>query len=110
MSASIDPETQKSEFRRALDIIKNIFPKDTALSADEFKFRRQLIEKELAPAMLGEAPEWTLPAGYRLGRGAIFNSGAFCVYWHKDPNRDDIETIVHVRKEKNNNPSHPHKF
>jgi len=85
-------------------IIRDAFPSLDGLNKEdrlkECSRRRKIIEQHIAPALLGAPPEWAETSGYQLGRGAIFNSGAFCVYWGKDPDSGEIVALLHVRKER----------
>jgi len=99
----IDRETQQNELQRALVIIRNVFPPlgnwMDRVREGECKRRREIIEKDIAPALLGAAPKWSMPMGYQLVRGAGFNSGSFCIYWGRDPDTRQTVALVHLRKE-----------
>lgn len=111
MSHGVDHGLSDKELERIARILRKGFhPLDEYHGEErhaECARRRRIIEQVLAPAMLGEPPEWSLPNGYKLGRGAIFNAGAFCVYWGRDPDVSDPKkqfiALVHIRKEAHEN-------
>jgi hypothetical protein len=60
---------------------------------------QRVLQDVIIPAFIA-TPTWAVAGGFKIGVGAVFNAGAFCVYYGKDPETNKYIALVQQRKEK----------
>ncbi len=97
-------DEQQQALYKVQDLLREVFPPlDTLAEEDRMAaraLRKRMIEKKIAPLLLGRPQKWSEKLGYQLGMGPIFTAGAFCVYWGRDEETGQIEALLHYRKDK----------